>query len=44
MAKHRHDHSVQTEMDINIEDREKSSEGHESSSQKNRRMNSENKF
>lgn len=42
MTKHRHDHSVQTGMDI--EDRKKSSEGHESSSQKNQRMNSKNKF
>lgn len=28
MTKHRRDHRVQTGMDINTEDREKSSEGH----------------
>lgn len=34
MTKHSYDHRVQTGVDINTEDREKSSEGHESSSQK----------
>lgn len=39
---HRHDYSVQTVKDINTADREKSSKGHENSTDKNQRMNSVN--